>query len=184
MLDLAVGLFGIFGNVALVTSVLLLLREVRETNRLTRANNAQSLVGLVAPFYLSLAQDRGMADLSLRASADFQGLDAVDQSRYRSLLIWWLVFYENVYYQRRQHYLDRQAFEAWWRDLRRFVTERQVGLHWEEMRHLFQDEFAQAVSEILAEEPPHPPAPSPTRGEGEPEPPVADAPLSPCGPCG
>jgi hypothetical protein len=149
MLELIVGVCGILGNLALVGSVLLLLREVRENIRLTRAGSAQSMVELTTPFYLALAQDRQMAELYARGSMDFDELDAVDQSRYRSLLIWWLIFYENVYYQRRQRYLAHDAFQPWWRDLQRLAIDQHLDRHWDEIRNLFQDEFAQEITQLL-----------------------------------
>jgi hypothetical protein len=149
MLELIVGVCGILGNLALVASVLLLLREVRENIRLTRAGNAQSLVELATPFYLALAQDRQMAELYARGRSDFDEMDSVDQSRYRCLLVWWLIFYENIYYQRRHRYLAQDAFQPWWRDLQRLAIDQHLARHWDDIRNLFQDEFAQEITQLL-----------------------------------
>jgi hypothetical protein len=150
-MDLIVGLCTILGNLALVCSLLLLFRELRASNRLTRAANAQSLVGLAAPLYLELVQDRQLAELCTRSAADFDSLDEIDQRRYRYLLTWWLIFYENIFYQRRQHFLDAHAFMPWWRDLKNFVREQNLIRHWDELKDFFQAEFAQALSDLVAD---------------------------------
>jgi hypothetical protein len=150
-LNWAVGIFTILGNLALVVSVLLVLREVRRNLRLTRAANSQTMVELAGPFFLGMVQNRELMDLYVRGAADFESLDEVDRRRHRNLLIWWLIFYENVFYQRRLKFLDRHAFQPWWRDLQRFVLEQNLHRQWDELKDLFQEEFAAAVSALIAE---------------------------------
>jgi hypothetical protein len=139
----------LIGALSLVASVIILIREVRETNRLARAGNAQSLVDISGPFYLSLMQDRQLAELYARSAKDFDNLDSIDRQRYRSLLIWWLIFYENIFYQRCLGLLDRHTFRPWWRDLALFLTEHNLSRHWPGLRDLFQEEFASKVTEML-----------------------------------
>jgi len=153
ILDLIVAIATILGNLALVIGVLLVLRELRESIRLTRAANAQHMVELTGPFYLSLVQDRQMAELFVHSAANFDELDDVDRRRYRSLLIWWLIFYENVYYQHRQHFMDDRAFLPWWRDLKLFIQEQNLARHWDDLKDLFQEEFAREVTLLIAATP-------------------------------
>jgi hypothetical protein len=137
------------GSLSLVVSVWLLFLEVRMNNRLARAANAQALVEISSPFYLTQVQDRNMAEFCLRSSRDFQSLDDVDRQRYRNLLVWWLIFHENIYYQRRQGLLDDRAFRPWSRDLQMFIEQQNLHLHWGELKHLFQDEFSDLVSHLI-----------------------------------
>jgi hypothetical protein len=155
MLDTLVAISSILGSLSLVVSVVLLMRELRETNRLTRAANAQALVDIVGPFYLSQVQDRQMAEFSARGAHKFDQMDEVDQHRYRCLLIWWLIFYENVYYQRRNGLLDRHAFQPWWHDLRVMVQEHNLAQHWDRLKSLFQPGFAEEVTALIAGTAPH-----------------------------
>jgi hypothetical protein len=150
MLEYTIGLFSIFGNLALVLTVLLVLRELRENIRQTRVAHAHSLVELASPLYLALAQDRPLAELFLQGAIGFDALDAVDRRRYRWLLVWWLIFYENLYYQRRHRLLERHAFQPWWRDLQRFVVEHNLAHHWKDLEELFQEEFAREVRRLIA----------------------------------
>jgi hypothetical protein len=167
MLELIVSLASIGGSLSLIASVILLWREVRNINKLARAANAQAMVDLSGPFYLSMVQDRAMAELYARSARDFASLDEVDKHRYLSLLTWWLIFHENIFYQRRQGLLDVHAFKPWSRDLRVFVQQQRLSQHWGELRNLFQDEFAEYVTWLIADverpRPARPVGPEPVR---------------------
>jgi hypothetical protein len=139
----------VLGSLSLVITALLLIRELRENNKLIRAANAQALVEISGPYYMAMAQDRQLAELFHRSAVDFDSMDDVDRRRFRSLLIWWLIFYENVFYQRRQRLLDRHAFKPWQRDLKQFIREQNVGQHWGGLKELFQDEFATLVTALI-----------------------------------
>jgi hypothetical protein len=150
MLEAIAAVCGILGNLALVATVLVLLREVRINTRLTRAANSQSMVELAAPLYQGLAQDRALAELFARGAADFDSLDHIDRQRYRSLLTVWLMFFENVYYQRRQRFLEGRAFQPWWDELKHFIVDRNLARHWAELQGFFQEEFAHEVTGLIA----------------------------------
>jgi hypothetical protein len=138
------------GSLSLVVSVWLLFLEVRMNNRLARAANAQAMVEISSPLYLTQVQNRSLAEFCVRSARDFQSLDDVDRQRYRSLLVWWLIFHENIYYQHRQGLLDDRAFRPWSRDLQLFVEQQNLVQHWGELKHLFQDEFTDHVTELVA----------------------------------
>jgi hypothetical protein len=139
----------IMGSLSLVVSVWLLFRELRDTNKLTRAANTQSLVDLSSPFYLGLIQDRQMAEIYLRGARALEEMDEVDRYRYKSLIVWWLVFHENIYYQWRNGLLDHHSYKPWANDLKSFIALQKIEPLWEEMKHLFQDEFTSHIGEIL-----------------------------------
>jgi hypothetical protein len=142
----------VIGGLALLVSVVFLFFEVRTNNRLTRAANTQALVGLASPFQLGLVQDRNMAELFVHGGEKYAELDEVDRSRYRSLLTWWLILHENIYYQWRRGLLDHRSFKPWANDLKRFVKQQNLRAHWPEMQGLFQDQFVRYMRALLAEE--------------------------------
>jgi len=150
MLDKLVAISTILGSLSLVVTVLVLIREIRETNRLARASNAQALVEISGPFYLAMVQDRTIAELFAHSARDDAALDEIDRRRYRSLLVWWLIFYENIFYQHKLKLLDGHTFRPWWRDLRQFLRDQNVSQHWTGLKDLFQDEFAAHVSKLIA----------------------------------
>ena len=151
MLDKVVAISTILGSLSLVISVIILVREVRETNRLARASNAQAMVEISGPFYLTMVQDRQLAELFARSAEGYEEMDEIDRRRYRRLLVWWMIFYENIFYQRKQRLLDRHTFKPWWRDLQIFLRDQNVAQHWDSLKDLFQEEFAEHVSELIAE---------------------------------
>jgi len=141
----------ILGSISLVVSVLLLFRELRVNNRLTRAGNTQALVSLSSPFYMGVIQDRTLAQLYARGGQDVESMDEVDRYRYNSLLVWWLIFHENVFYQWRQRLLDESSYKPWVRELELFVRRHNLVNSWPLLRDLFQDEFAQHVDRLIVE---------------------------------
>lgn len=150
-MQIIVDISQILGSLSLVVSVVLLIRELRETNRLTRASNTQTLVALSSPFNLSLIQDRKMAEFYVHGPQAYAEMDEIDRYRYRSLLIWWLIFHENVYFQWRQRLLDKHTFKAWSQDLKAFIRHQQLAALWDSMKDLFQDEFANYVDQLMEE---------------------------------
>jgi hypothetical protein len=147
--ELLVDISQIAGSLALVITVIILLRELRENNRLARAANTQALVSISTPFHLAMIQDRSIAELYLMPSKQLAERDEVDRWRHRALVIWWLIFHENVYYQWRQNLLDTRIFEPWARDLKSFVVSQELHVLWPDISKLFQSEFAAYVAEIM-----------------------------------
>lgn len=148
----------IIGAVALFVSVLLLIHELRVNNRLVRAANTQALVSLSSPFNLALIQDRKMAEFFARGAAHLEQMDDVDRYRYKTLLIWWLIFHENVFHQWRQGLLATHSFQAWAADLRQFIIQQRLWLQWDEMKEPFEKAFVVHVEKMMREcRPPEPP---------------------------
>jgi hypothetical protein len=141
----------IVGAAALVVSALLLLHELRESNRLTRAGNTQALVGLSSPYHMGLIQDRKVAEFYVHGARDVGKMDEVDRYRYQTLLVWWLVFHENAYYQWRRGWLDNRSYKPWSNELKQFIQHHNLGLHWDRMRQGFQDDFARYVDRLIRE---------------------------------
>jgi hypothetical protein len=140
----------VVGAVSLVVSAWLLFQELRTNNKLVKAANTQSLVGLSSPFNLSLIQDRNLAELSVRGASQYETMDHVDQYRYKCLIHWWLIYYENVYYQRQQGMLDKLSYEPWATEMLQFIQEHRLDLHWNEMRSQYQVDFAEHISRVIA----------------------------------
>jgi hypothetical protein len=129
-------------------SVYFIWRELHENVKLARALNNQALVEISAPFNMQLIQDRSMAELWVFGTKKYADMDDVDRYRYHSLLIWWLILHENIYYQYVGGLLDRGTYMAWDADLDGFVRTKKLWLYWEDMKSNFQADFASHVSEI------------------------------------
>jgi hypothetical protein len=127
----------------------LLTKQLNLQTELAKAANTQALVGLSSPFNLSLIQDSQMAKLWIEGAEEFESYGKVDKFRYQTLLFWWLILHENVYYQRQKGLLDEVMYAAWEYDLRRFITRQNVQRHWDGLKNLFQQEFAEHVGQVL-----------------------------------
>ena len=132
-----------------IVSVFLIWHEVRENTKLTKAANTQALVELSSPFNMQLIQDRKMAEFWVQGAKEFAQMDEVDRYRYNSLLVWWLILHENIYYQWRKGLLDNNTYEVWARDLENFVSEQNLELYWGEMKIYVQSEFANRIHQLI-----------------------------------
>ncbi len=81
-------------------------------------------------------------------------MDEVQKYRYRSLLVWWLILHENIYYQHQKRLLDSDIYSAWNADLKVFVKEQNLAGQWQEMKQTFQSEFIAHIQRLINEIPP------------------------------
>ena len=133
-----------------IVSIGLVWYQLRENTKLVRAANTQNLVELSSPFYLQLAQDRGLTELWLRATEHFDELDEIDKNRYFNLMTWWLMLHENIYHQWMNKLVDEDTFNSWTRDLEYLVRRQRLEDHWTVLNGYFEVSFAEHVSAMIA----------------------------------
>jgi len=145
-------------SLVVIVSLLFVWRQVRLQTKqlnlqteLAKAANIQSLVNLSSPFNMSLIQDAQMAKLWIEGAEEFANYNRVDKLRYETLLFWWLILHENVYYQRQKGLLDEAVYSAWENDLRRFIRRQNLQGHWEGLKNLFQQKFGNHVVQLILE---------------------------------
>lgn len=132
-------------------SVIFIWLQLRRQTRLARVANTQALVEISSPFILELIRDPAVAGLWINGARDYDTFDAVKQYQYRSLLVWWLIFQENVFYQRQEGLLDKNIYASWDYDLRLFITQQNLKLRWAELKDMFQTEFRNYVTLLVNE---------------------------------
>ena len=137
--------------VVVTLSVIFIWRQIRQQTKLARIANVQSLVEISSPFNMQLIQDHQMADLWVNGYKDFEKYDKVKKHQYNSLLIWWLIFHENVFYQWKSGLLDKRAYSPWEYDLGYFVKDQHLELRWENMKGFFQQDFRNHIDELIAQ---------------------------------
>jgi acid phosphatase len=135
-------------TIVLTISLIFILFQIRQQTKLARMANAQTLVQLSSPFNLQLIQDRDMAALWVNGERDYDKFDAVRQYQYESLIIWWLILHENIYYQWRNGLLDPDLRLAWDNDLRDFIKRRTIGLEKTRVREFCHRAFGSYIDEI------------------------------------
>lgn len=136
--------------IVVAVSIIFIWKQLRQQTKLTRIANTQALVGISSPFNLELIKDTKMAALWVRGSKDYDTFDEVGQYQYKSLLIWWLIFQENIFYQRKEGLLDEKIYASWDYDLRFFVTQQNLIARWGELKDAFQIEFRDYVTSLIS----------------------------------
>jgi len=84
--------------------------QLRQQSKFARATNVQSLAELSSPFNLQLIQDRNFAQLWVQGASRFEAMDEVERYQFKSLLIWWLIIHENIFYQHKEELVDDVAY--------------------------------------------------------------------------
>jgi hypothetical protein len=85
--------------VALVVSVMYVSVQIRNNTRAVRASAFQQVVGSFAGISLDIAKDKGLVDLYLRASREFNSLSDVERAQFSLMLLSFLRRAENVFFQ-------------------------------------------------------------------------------------
>ncbi|MDX6529754.1 MAG: hypothetical protein QOH41_2044 [Blastocatellia bacterium] len=135
--------------IIVAVSVLFIWLQLRSQTKLAKVANTQALVEISSPFNLELIKNPDMAALWVNGSGDYEKFNDVRKYQYRSLLIWWLIFHENIFFQKQKRLLDETIYTCWDHDLQCFVKEQHLELRWEDLKSGFQDGFVKHVEELF-----------------------------------
>lgn len=144
-------LVSLIESLVVIVSVLFIWWEIRENRKLTKVSNTQALVELSSPFNLQLIQDRKMAEYWVLGPEMYDDMDEVEKYRYISLLTWWLILHENIFYQHKNNLLDTEVYRGWNNDLQDFARKHRLWLHWNDVKLNYKLEFSKHVSQIVDE---------------------------------
>lgn len=127
-------------------SVVLIVLQLRKQTELAQAANSQAAFELSSPFNIELIRDREFARLWMQGP-DLS--DPLDKFRHESLVIWWLLLHENIFYQWKKGLLEEEAFLPWRRDLCAFAERVNLSADWPQLRPVYQTGFATYVEGLL-----------------------------------
>jgi uncharacterized protein with von Willebrand factor type A (vWA) domain len=121
--------------------------------KLNRAANTQALVNLVTPLNLKVTE-RGMAELWLKGENGIDQISdvkerAIQMEQYQSLVVSYMVLYENAYSQYRNGLLDKEIYEGWDKDLEGFIEDHEIAKHWDQWQDAYRKDFSDHVFEII-----------------------------------
>ncbi|MBN1782800.1 hypothetical protein JW948_16810 [bacterium] len=141
-----------WGNLALVcqaiffvVSLWILLVELRNNTNQVRSSNIHSLVELMTPIMLRTIENRDLTELCLKGAKSLESLDDVDRERFLNMLIWWLVIYENIYYQWKNGYLRTENFQPWASFFLEILGHYNICKYWEHFESQFNPVFMDYV---------------------------------------
>jgi len=149
MISLLADFATIASGIALTLSVLFVGYELRVNARLARASNAQSLVEISTSFIIGIMQNRETARFWTVGHSGFRDMDELDQTRYLTLITWWLIFHENIHLQYHKKLLDKDIYLAWDYELRTFIRNHCLQNYWPEIRDGFRGSFALYLDRVV-----------------------------------
>ncbi|HKJ75195.1 MAG TPA: hypothetical protein VKA19_13860 [Alphaproteobacteria bacterium] len=102
----------LLGALAVVVSLIYVAVQVKASTRQARLEAARDLAARFSETSLAVASSREMGELFHRGGGDYQGLDAIDQLRYRSLMNSLFRGLELQFHLRREGALDDEEWAA------------------------------------------------------------------------
>ena len=139
----------IIQTVFVVISLIFIWRQLKQSTELAKAANVQALVEHASSFNSMLIQDEEISRLwysygnNLKKAADIQ--------RYRELIVQWLIFHENVYYQYSKGLLDRHLYQAWREELKYVVHTQKLAYVTDDLELFFPSGFGKHILELQKE---------------------------------
>jgi hypothetical protein len=134
-----------------ILSLGLILLQLRQNAELTKAANAQALVEHAGSFNALLIQSPELANLWYARGKDLQSEN--DIRCYRELLVQWLIFHENIYYQHRRKLLDDDIFNSWREDMKATVQRHNIALITNDLNAFFPGGFGEHLLKLQGEPP-------------------------------
>lgn len=122
--------------------------QLKQSSELAKAANSQALVEHAASFNALLIENSELADLWYGFGRTFP--DVTAERRYRELLVQWLIFHENIYYQWRRGLLDSEVYNCWLSDLKFTVNNHNLEIVAKDVREVFPGKFGNHVMELKA----------------------------------
>jgi hypothetical protein len=138
----------IFGACSIPVSAFLIWLQLKHQTKLARWANTQAFVELSSSFNLQLIHDEQMAKYWVQGASKYTSYDDVEKYRYISLVGWWLILQEDIWYQYKKRLLEKPVYQSWRKDLESFLEKQCPPDIWKEIQGNFQPEFCRCVNEI------------------------------------
>ncbi len=132
--------------ILVIVSLGFIWHQLRQSTKLAKAANSQALVEHAASFNAMLIQSSELAKLWYLFGQNIS--DAISVVRYRELLVQWLIFHENIYYQWRKGLLDSETYNSWLEDLKHTVSNHNLELVSKDVRKIFPGKFGNHILEL------------------------------------
>lgn len=135
-----------------VISLFFVWYQLREGVRFARAENARSLVEHSSSFNSLLIQDSELTTLWYTHGKEIDQASPTNRARYREMLVQWLIFHENIYYQNKKNLLDEEVYDAWLADLSFTVENHDLAIISDEIEDFFPGDFGKHLKELSAKQ--------------------------------
>jgi hypothetical protein len=137
---------------AIVQAVIVILSlgfiwyQLQQNTKLAKAANIQALTEQAAAFNALLYENEELCELWYSYG---KNLDTkLKRQRYREMMVQWLIFHQNIYYQRRQGLLEVEIYQGWLDDLKGTIKDHDLEVVSANLQGLFPGAFGQHLAEL------------------------------------
>lgn len=141
----------VIGTIVVIISVILIWRQLKQQAKLTKAANSQALVDISSPFNMELISNKTLAEIWFKGPQEFESYDDLKKMQVKSSLIWWVIFYENIFLQHEEGLLDSYIYYGWNKDLENFIERQDLNRHWDSLKEAYHPKFRMHVNDIITE---------------------------------
>ncbi len=138
----------IIQGTVVVVSIGFVLYQLRQNTLLAKAANVQSLTEQAAAFNSLLYQYPDLAELWYSYGKDIETQSREKLLRYHEMLVQWLIFHQNIYYQWKRGLLENSIYASWLYDLENTVHKHNVGVIADDIEKFFPGEFGQHLYQV------------------------------------
>ncbi len=135
--------------ILVIVSLGFIVYQVRASYKLARASNTQSLTAHAASFNSLLIQNADIASIWYSYGKELD--KESDALRYREMLVQWLIFHENIYYQWKNGLLDAEIYQSWEVDLKITIERHDLNSIGHDLKKLFPGNFGEHMDNLKNE---------------------------------
>ena len=132
----------LIGSVGVLVSLIYLAVQIRRNTDMARTSTYQSVVSDFGTLTNTVAASPELAELLVRGQEDFASLTAGEKARISQLFFGCFHYFENMYYQHKNGYLDDDVWMGWKRLMLTYYQRPGYRAWWQFRRSVFSDSFA------------------------------------------
>lgn len=130
-------------SIAVIISLVYLAIQIKKSTETERTSTYQSIVSDFGHMNQSMASDPDLTFLYVNAMEDFEALDVAEKARISQTFYMTFRFFENMYYQYRKGYLEREVWIGWQRLMLTYFARPGFQTWWKARRDVFSEPFAE-----------------------------------------
>ena len=111
--QIAANIATIINSIVVIASLIYLARQVKISTKTTKGTTYQTIINGVAGIEARISQDEELARIYKLGSEDQSKLDDIEKVRFNELISSFFNFYENLYFQAKEHLVDKELWEGW-----------------------------------------------------------------------
>jgi len=148
----------VLGAVAVVVSLFYVGSQIRQNTAAVRSSTAQAVHDNYASWYISLASNGELMKVSVDGLRSYSTLPEVEKARVLTIMMAFLSFSQNAFYQWREGSLLPQLWVSWEALMINLVQSPGGQELWAERAYVFGDEFRSHVENVIMKRTPDPKA--------------------------